>query len=77
MRGNRSEAPSPTLPQRGKGANTAKLGWATLETESSPTDNELLNQFKAIEKMPEQDKDVVKTLIDAFITKGKLKQLVL
>lgn len=38
---------------------------------------ELLNQFKAIEKMPERDKDVVKTLIDAFITKGKLKQLVL
>jgi hypothetical protein len=28
-------------------------------------------------KMSEQDKDVVKTLIDAFITKGKLKQLVL
>lgn len=27
--------------------------------------------------MPERDKDVVKTLIDAFITKGKLKQLVL
>jgi hypothetical protein len=41
------------------------------------TDKELLNQFKAIEKMPERDKDVVKTLIDAFITKGKLKQLVL
>jgi len=32
--------------------------------------------FVAIEKMPERDKDVVKTLIDAFITKGKLKQLV-
>lgn len=27
--------------------------------------------------MPERDKDVVKTLTDAFITKGKLKQLVL
>lgn len=37
--------------------------------ESSLTDKELLNQFKAIEKMPERDKDVVKTLIDAFITK--------
>jgi len=43
----------------------------------SLTDKELLNQFKAIEKMPERDKDVIKTLIDAFITKGKLKQLVL
>jgi len=45
--------------------------------ESSLTDKELLNQFKAIEKMQERDKDVVKILIDAFITKGKLKQLVL
>ncbi|NEW84133.1 MAG: transcriptional regulator [Mariniphaga sp.] len=45
--------------------------------ESSLTDKELLNQFKAIEKMNDNDKGVVKTLIDAFITKGKLKQLVL
>ena len=45
--------------------------------ESSLTDKELLNQFKAIEKMNEKDKDVIKILIDAFITKGKLKQLAL
>jgi len=45
--------------------------------ESSLTDKELLNQFKAVEKMTDKDKDVIKTLIDAFITKGKLKQLVL
>lgn len=44
---------------------------------SSLTDKELLNQFKAIEKMNEKDKNVIKTLIDAFITKGKLKQLAL
>lgn len=41
------------------------------------TDKELLNQFKTIEQMTEHDKDVVKTLIDAFITKAKIKQLVL
>lgn len=46
-------------------------------SESLLTDKELMNQFKAIEKMLERDKDVVKTLIEAFITKGKLKQLVL
>jgi len=40
-------------------------------------DKELLNQFKAIEKMNEKDKNVIKTLIDAFITKGKIKQLAL
>ncbi len=41
------------------------------------TDKELLNQFKTIEQMIEHDKDVVKTLIDAFITKAKIKKLVL
>ena len=41
------------------------------------TDKELLNQFKIIEKLPENDKNVVKVFLDAFITKGKLKQLAL
>ena len=45
--------------------------------ESSLTDKELLNQFKSIEKLPEADKNVVKVFLDAFITKKKLKQLVL
>ena len=45
--------------------------------ESSLTDKELLNQFKNIEKLPEADKNVVKVFLDAFITKKKLKQLVL
>jgi transcriptional regulator with XRE-family HTH domain len=43
--------------------------------DSSLTDKELLNQFKAIEKMQENDKSVVKILIDAFITKKKIQQL--
>jgi transcriptional regulator with XRE-family HTH domain len=42
---------------------------------NSLTDKELLNQFKIIEKLPEKDKDVVKVLLDAFITKGRLRQL--
>ena len=45
--------------------------------ESSLADKELLNHFKAIEKMSDEDKNVIKKLIDAFITKAKLKQLVL
>jgi len=44
---------------------------------NSLTDKELLNQFKIIEKLLEQDKSVVKIFLDAFITKGKLKQLAL
>ena len=43
--------------------------------ESSLTDKELLNQFKAIEKLGDEDKSVVKVFLDAFITKKKLKQL--
>jgi len=39
------------------------------------TDTERLNQIKIIEKLPEQDKSVVKIFLDALITKGKLKQL--
>ena len=46
-------------------------------TNNTLTYKELLNQFKTIEQMTKQDKDVVKTIIDAFITKAKIKQLVL
>ncbi|HNW91260.1 MAG TPA: helix-turn-helix transcriptional regulator [Bacteroidales bacterium] len=39
------------------------------------TDKELLNQFKTIEQMTEHDKDVVKTLIDAFIKRNKHRSI--
>ena len=45
--------------------------------DSSLTDKELLNQFKAIEKIQDNDKTVVKILIDAFNTKKKIQQLAL
>jgi len=38
-------------------------------------DAELLQQFKAVEQMDDDDRNVIKKLIDAFITKGKLRQL--
>jgi len=44
---------------------------------STLTDKELLNQFKTIEKLSENDKGVVKVFLDAFITKGKLRKLAL
>lgn len=43
---------------------------------SSLSDTELLQQFKAVDSMDQEDKMIIKKLIDAFITKGKLKQLV-
>lgn len=38
-------------------------------------DSDLLNQFKAVDTMPEKDKNVIKLLIDAFITKQQIKKL--
>lgn len=39
------------------------------------SDPELINQFKAIEDMDEDDRNVVKKLIDAFITKKQIQKL--
>jgi len=40
-------------------------------------DNELLQQFKEVDKMPTDDKMIIKKLIDAFVIKNKLKVLAL
>lgn len=40
-------------------------------------DAELLQQFKAVQQMDDEDKRVIKTMIDAFITKRKVQQLAL
>ena len=39
------------------------------------TDKELLNQFKQVEKMNKEDKHLIKTFIDAFLTKRHIQQL--
>ncbi len=39
-------------------------------------DRELLRQFQQIEKLTDEDKKVVKTFLDAFITKKHLNELV-
>ena len=38
-------------------------------------DNELLHLFRSVEKMNNEDKSVIKTVIDALITKRQLQQL--
>jgi transcriptional regulator with XRE-family HTH domain len=40
------------------------------------SDADLINQFKAIEDLDEEDRNVVKKLIDAFITKKQLQKMV-
>lgn len=47
------------------------------KAKSALRDSELLQQFKAVEQMNETDRAVIKRLIDAFITKAKIKQLAL
>lgn len=47
------------------------------KAKSALRDSELLQQFKAVELMNEADRTGIKRLIDAFITKGKIKQLAL
>ena len=47
------------------------------KAKSALKDSELLKQFKAVEQMNDEDRTVVKRLIDAFITKGKIKHLAL
>jgi transcriptional regulator with XRE-family HTH domain len=44
---------------------------------STLNDAELLQQFKAVQQMDDEDKRVIKTMIDAFITKRKVQQLAL
>jgi hypothetical protein len=39
------------------------------------TDKELLLQFREVEKLDQQDKHLIKTFIDAFITKRKIQKL--
>lgn len=45
------------------------------KVKASLKDAELLQQFKAVEQFNEDDKNVIKKLIDAFITKKQLQQL--
>jgi transcriptional regulator with XRE-family HTH domain len=39
------------------------------------TDKELLKQFKQVEQLNQEDKHLIKTFIDAFLTKRQIQQL--
>jgi transcriptional regulator with XRE-family HTH domain len=51
-------------------------GASDEKAKASLKDAELLNQFKAVEALPERDKAVIKSLIDAFIAKQQIRKLV-
>lgn len=50
-------------------------GSSDEKAKASLRDAELLQQFKAIEQMEEDDKHIIKRLIDAFITKKQIQKL--
>lgn len=45
------------------------------KAQNSINDTKLLQQFKAVESMEEEDKNVIVKLIDAFITKKQIQKL--
>ena len=50
-------------------------GTSEQSAERQLEDLDLLKQFQAAEKLSPEDKAVVKTLLDAFLTKRKLQEL--
>jgi transcriptional regulator with XRE-family HTH domain len=49
----------------------------TEQVEAQLADKELIRQFQEVEKLSPEDKNLVKTFLDAFITKTKIQQLAL
>jgi transcriptional regulator with XRE-family HTH domain len=52
------------------------MNGASDVTSAQLSDKELLNQFKAVEKLSQEDKHLIKTFIDAFLTKRQLQKMV-
>ena len=50
-------------------------GDSEQKAQQSIKDNELLSQFKEVEKLDNTDKNIIKNVIDAFIKRSKLNQI--
>jgi transcriptional regulator with XRE-family HTH domain len=50
-------------------------GSATEAAKARFEDRELLRQFQAVEQLPDEDKEVIKKLLDAFLTKKQIQAL--
>lgn len=51
------------------------MNGGTEQVEAQLTDKELLRQFQEVEKLEPDDKHLIKTFIDAFITKRQIQRL--
>jgi transcriptional regulator with XRE-family HTH domain len=49
---------------------------AEATTKTTFQDEDMLKQYKEIEKLPENDKIIIKEIINAFLVKNQIKQLV-
>jgi hypothetical protein len=47
----------------------------TKRTRTRAEDNELLSLFRSVEKLSNEDKNFIKTMIDALVTKRHVQQL--
>ncbi len=56
-------------------SNYNKKGTEDDAVAAQLTDKELLKQFKQVEQMNADDKNLIKTFIDAFLTKRQVQQL--
>ncbi|EOU7475454.1 TPA: hypothetical protein K8315_004569 [Escherichia coli] len=50
-------------------------GAATEAAKARFEDRELLRQFQEVEQLPDEDKEVIKKLLDAFLTKKHIQAL--
>lgn len=50
-------------------------GAATEAAKARFEDRELLRQFQEVEQLPDEDKEVIKKLLDAFLTKKHIQAM--
>jgi transcriptional regulator with XRE-family HTH domain len=50
-------------------------GDSSQKAKATLRDAELLQQFKAVEELNDNDRNIIKTLIDAFLTKRQIQKL--
>jgi transcriptional regulator with XRE-family HTH domain len=60
---------------RPSGDTLKRVADALGVTKARFEDRELLKQFQEVEQLPDEDKNVVKKLLDAFLTKKQLQAL--
>jgi len=53
----------------------SSTGSTEAATRARFEDRELLRQFQEVERLPDEDKTVVKKLLDAFLTKKQIQRL--